>query len=106
MPTDELIATIDATWAGVVTWLEGHSLAQTVLCQFDFDLRTDIVLQIFTNLCLHKPHAIGDKTLHAFSMAITKLVSMCRQIIHTAAVYEEVIMTTVSLSFCIFIGRF
>jgi hypothetical protein len=30
MPTDELIATIDATWAGVVTWFEGHSLAQTV----------------------------------------------------------------------------
>jgi hypothetical protein len=30
MDPSELIATMDASLAGLVTWLEGHSLAQTV----------------------------------------------------------------------------
>ncbi|KAL3227940.1 hypothetical protein MRX96_003877 [Rhipicephalus microplus] len=41
----EHIGIIDSTLACLVTWLEGHSLAQTV----------------FTNLYLHKPHQVEDK---------------------------------------------
>uniref|UniRef100_A0A914WPD1 Protein MAK10 homolog n=1 Tax=Plectus sambesii TaxID=2011161 RepID=A0A914WPD1_9BILA len=73
MPHDELIATMDASFSGLVTWLEGHSLAQTV----------------FTNLCLHRPAAIKDQSLHAFCAGILRLVAMFKRIIETAAVFEE-----------------
>lgn len=69
----EQIGIIDATLACLVTWLEGHSLAQTV----------------FTNLYLHKPHLIQDRCIKAFSICIMKLVDIVREFINRAAVFEE-----------------
>jgi hypothetical protein len=57
-----------------VTWLEGHSLAQTV----------------FTNLYLHNPYEIEDKTIKAFGICMLKLVDIIRDSINRASVYEEV----------------
>ncbi|KAJ8304627.1 hypothetical protein KUTeg_018210 [Tegillarca granosa] len=48
----EVIGIIDATVACMVTWLEGHSLAQTV----------------FTNLYLHNPYIIEDRNVRATGM--------------------------------------
>lgn len=54
----ELIGLFDAIFACVISWLEGHSMAQTV----------------FTCLYLHHPHTIVDKTLKACCFGIHKLV--------------------------------
>jgi hypothetical protein len=56
----ERIGIIDATYACLVTWLEGHSLAQTV----------------FTNLYLHRPFNTHDFVIRGFSVAILKLVDL------------------------------
>ncbi|XP_064620991.1 N-alpha-acetyltransferase 35, NatC auxiliary subunit-like [Lineus longissimus] len=69
----EVIGIIDTTLACLVTWLEGHSLAQTV----------------FTNLYLHNPYEIEDKTIKAFSICTLKLVDIIRDRINRASVYEE-----------------
>ncbi|XP_041975143.1 N-alpha-acetyltransferase 35, NatC auxiliary subunit isoform X2 [Aricia agestis] len=69
----ELIGIIDATMACIVSWLEGHSLAQTV----------------FTNLYLHQPHSILNKTLKAYCIAIYKLLDCIRDCINKAQVFEE-----------------
>lgn len=69
----EQIGIIDATLACLVTWLEGHSLAQTV----------------FTNLYLHKPLLIEDKVIKAFSIYSLKLLDIIREFISKAAVFEE-----------------
>ncbi|KOB74609.1 putative MAK10-like protein, amino-acid N-acetyltransferase subunit [Operophtera brumata] len=60
------VSIIDATMACIVSWLEGHSLAQTV----------------FTNLYLHQPHSIHDKTLKAYCIAIYKLLDCIRDCIN------------------------
>ncbi|GAB6018981.1 hypothetical protein CHUAL_013993 [Chamberlinius hualienensis] len=70
---DEQIGIIDATLACLVTWLEGHSLAQTVL----------------TNLYLHEPYLIEDKCIKAFSICTLKLVELIRTFVSSAAVFEE-----------------
>ncbi|CAK1544585.1 unnamed protein product [Leptosia nina] len=69
----ELIGIIDATMACIVSWLEGHSLAQTV----------------FTNLYLHQPHSIPNKPLKAFCIAVYKLLDCIRDCINKAQVFEE-----------------
>ncbi|KAK5639210.1 hypothetical protein RI129_011702 [Pyrocoelia pectoralis] len=69
----ELIDIIDTTLACIVSWLEGHSLAQTV----------------FTNLYLHKPYSIEDRTLKVFSLAVYKVLEIIKEFIHKAIVYEE-----------------
>ncbi|XP_045447670.1 N-alpha-acetyltransferase 35, NatC auxiliary subunit [Melitaea cinxia] len=69
----EIIGIIDATVACIVSWLEGHSLAQTV----------------FTNVYLHQPHSIIDKPLKAFCIAVYKLLDCIRDCINKAQVFEE-----------------
>lgn len=73
LSTDEHIGIIDSTLACLVTWLEGHSLAQTV----------------FTNLYLHKPHMIEDKVMKAFSVCVLKMVDTIKNFVNKAAVFEE-----------------
>ena len=57
-----------------VTWLEGHSLAQTV----------------FTNLYLHDPYIIEDRCLKAFSIGMLKIIDHIRDRVNRASVFEEV----------------
>ena len=57
-----------------VTWLEGHSLAQTV----------------FTNLYFHSPLQIENRFLKAFSICMLKTVDVIRERINRAGVFEEV----------------
>lgn len=63
---DELIGIMDTTLACIVSWLEGHSLAQTV----------------FTNLYLHKPYQIEDKALRYFCLMVYKLLEVIKDYIH------------------------
>jgi len=67
------IGIIDETLSCLVTWLEGHSLAQTV----------------FTNLYLHHTDKIEDTTLKAFSIAVLKLVDIIKDFIAKGNVFEE-----------------
>ncbi|KAG5899726.1 hypothetical protein JTB14_030114 [Gonioctena quinquepunctata] len=69
----EIIGIIDSTLACLVSWLEGHSLAQTV----------------FINLYLHKPYMIEDRILKAFCLAVYKLLEIIKDLVHNAMVYEE-----------------
>ncbi|KAG8181137.1 hypothetical protein JTE90_002497 [Oedothorax gibbosus] len=73
LTVEEQIGIIDATLACLVTWLEGHSLAQTV----------------FTNLYLQKPHLVEDKIIQAFSIHSLKLLEVIREFVNKAGVYEE-----------------
>ncbi|GFY63350.1 n-alpha-acetyltransferase 35, NatC auxiliary subunit [Trichonephila inaurata madagascariensis] len=73
LTVEEQIGIIDATLACLVTWLEGHSLAQTV----------------FTNLYLQKPHLVEDKIIRAFSIHSLKLLDVIREFINKAGVFEE-----------------
>lgn len=70
---EEMIGIMDATLATLVTWLEGHSLAQTV----------------FTNLYLHNPYIINDRCLKAFSLVMLKIVDVIRERINRAGCFEE-----------------
>ncbi|XP_046961065.1 N-alpha-acetyltransferase 35, NatC auxiliary subunit isoform X1 [Vanessa cardui] len=69
----EIIGIIDATVACIVSWLEGHSLAQTV----------------FTNVYLHQPHSIINSPLRAYCIAVYKLLDCIRDCITKAQVFEE-----------------
>lgn len=69
----ENIGIIDTTLACLVSWLEGHSLAQTV----------------FTNLYLHKTHQVQDKIMKAFAVSIFKIIDVFKEIISKAQVFEE-----------------
>ena len=62
----EEIGIIDSTLSCLVSWLEGHSLAQTV----------------FTNLYLHKPHLIEDRVMKAFSISIFKIVDVIKDFVN------------------------
>lgn len=66
IPNSHLIGIIDTMLACIVSWLEGHSLAQTV----------------FTNLYLHKPYAIEDKVLKTFILSVYKLIDIIKDFIH------------------------
>lgn len=70
---EEKIGIIDDTFACLVTWLEGHSLAQTV----------------FTNLYLQNPPIIKDKTIRTLSYVTLRLVEIIRGIIVDSGVFEE-----------------
>ncbi|ESO92094.1 hypothetical protein LOTGIDRAFT_202629 [Lottia gigantea] len=70
---EDKLGIIDSTMACLVTWLEGHSLAQTV----------------FTNLYLHNPYIIEDRVLKAFSICMLKIVDIIRMRINIASVFEE-----------------
>lgn len=61
----ELIGIMDGIYACLVSWLDGHSLAQTM----------------FTCLYLHQPHNIEDKTLRAFCCAMHKLTQIIRKFV-------------------------
>lgn len=63
---EELIGIIDTTLACIVSWLEGHSLAQTV----------------FTNLYLHKPYTITNRCLKAFCILVYKLLEVIKDFVH------------------------
>jgi len=62
------------TFLSQATWLEGHSLAQTV----------------FINLYLHDPSQVNDRTLRTFCVCFLKLVDCIRDRINRAGVFEEV----------------
>ncbi|RWS18030.1 N-alpha-acetyltransferase 35: NatC auxiliary subunit-like protein [Dinothrombium tinctorium] len=70
---EEQIGIIDDTCGCLITWLEGHSLAQTV----------------FTNLYLHNPNAVEDKCIRAFSVVVLKLVAIVKDFVTKANVVEE-----------------
>ena len=69
----DLIGIFDETIACLVTWLEGHSLAQTV----------------FTNLYLHSPFEVTHPLLKAYSITVLKLVDVIKDFVAKGAVYEE-----------------
>ncbi|XP_075215671.1 N-alpha-acetyltransferase 35 isoform X2 [Lycorma delicatula] len=69
----EQISILDSTLACLVSWLEGHSLVQTV----------------FTNLYLHKPHCILDRPLKAFCICIYKIVDAIKDFVNRGLVFEE-----------------
>lgn len=69
----ELIGIMDSTMACFVSWLEGHSLAQTV----------------YTCLYMHNINAIGDKSMRAFCLGLNNVMRLAKEIILAAAVYEE-----------------
>lgn len=69
----ECIGIIDSTLACLVSWLEGHSLAQTV----------------FTNLYLHQPYQVQDRVMRAFSISFYKLIDIIKDFINGALVFEE-----------------
>lgn len=69
----ELIGITDTTLACLVTWLEGHSLAQTV----------------FTNLYTHNPALIEDRILKALTLAVLKMVDIIKDKVIKGAVFEE-----------------
>jgi N-alpha-acetyltransferase 35, NatC auxiliary subunit len=56
---------IDNSFACLVTWLEGHSLAQTV----------------FINLYAQQPNRIEDKYLKAFIITFLKVVDLIKDYI-------------------------
>ncbi|OTF70453.1 hypothetical protein BLA29_011894, partial [Euroglyphus maynei] len=70
---EELIGIIDDTFSCLVTWMNGHSLAQTM----------------FINVFLHNPKLICDKTLKTFCLTMLKIVDMINNFIGRASVYEE-----------------
>ncbi|XP_038078607.1 N-alpha-acetyltransferase 35, NatC auxiliary subunit-like isoform X1 [Patiria miniata] len=70
---DELVGIIDNTLACIATWLEGHSLAQTV----------------FTNLYTHNPDLIEDRCVRAFTLAVLKIVDIVKDKVVRASVFEE-----------------
>ncbi|XP_014293858.1 N-alpha-acetyltransferase 35, NatC auxiliary subunit [Halyomorpha halys] len=73
IPYGDQIAIIDTTWACIVSWLDGHSLVQTV----------------FTNLYLHNPHVIQDRPLKSFCIAVYKLIDIIKEFVSRGLVFEE-----------------
>uniref|UniRef100_A0A8C4RWM9 N-alpha-acetyltransferase 35, NatC auxiliary subunit n=1 Tax=Erpetoichthys calabaricus TaxID=27687 RepID=A0A8C4RWM9_ERPCA len=69
----ELIGIIDTCFCCLITWLEGHSLAQTV----------------FTCLYVHNPDEIEDPAMKAFALGILKICDIAREKVNKAAVFEE-----------------
>lgn len=71
---EERLGIIDETFACMATWLEGHSLAQTV----------------FTNLYLHNPGLINDRPMKTFCFAVLKIVDFIKQLVsNNASVIDE-----------------
>ncbi|CAL4107801.1 unnamed protein product, partial [Meganyctiphanes norvegica] len=70
---EELVGIMDSILACLVTWLEGHSAAQTIL----------------TCLYLHKPLSIEDRALRAFAIQTLKLIACINNTVHSGGVFEE-----------------
>jgi len=70
---NELCEIMDATLRCLVTWLEGHSTAQS----------------LFTNVYLHNPFIIEDVALKSFCIGILRLIDIVREIVNKSAAYEE-----------------
>lgn len=70
---EELIGILDELIACLVTWLDGHSLVQTV----------------FTCLYMHNPFIIEDPCLKAFCIAMLKTCDTIKTIVNRAQVFEE-----------------
>lgn len=79
----ESIGIIDSTLACLVSWLEGHSLAQTV----------------FTNLYLHRPQQVQDKVMKAFAVSVYKIIDIFKDFIGKALVFEEEDFQTMSYGY-------
>ncbi|GAB1298268.1 N-alpha-acetyltransferase 35, NatC auxiliary subunit [Apodemus speciosus] len=71
----ELIGIMDTCFCCLITWLEGHSLAQTV----------------FTCLYIHNPDFIEDPAMKAFALGILKICDIAREKVNKAAVFEELV---------------
>ncbi|MEE6459569.1 hypothetical protein FKM82_000658 [Ascaphus truei] len=69
----DLIGIMDTCFCCLITWLEGHSLAQTV----------------FTCLYVHNPDFIEDPAMKAFALGILKICDIAREKVNKAAVFEE-----------------
>lgn len=69
----ELIGIMDSMLGCFVSWLEGHSLAQTV----------------YTCLYMHDVNAIRDTSLKAFCFGLNNTMKVVKETILAAAVYEE-----------------
>uniref|UniRef100_F7FQU5 N-alpha-acetyltransferase 35, NatC auxiliary subunit n=1 Tax=Ornithorhynchus anatinus TaxID=9258 RepID=F7FQU5_ORNAN len=69
----ELIGIMDTCFCCLITWLEGHSLAQTV----------------FTCLYIHNPDFIDDPAMKAFALGVLKICDIAREKVNKAAVFEE-----------------
>lgn len=69
----EIIGIMDSMLACTVSWLEGHSLPQT----------------IYTCLYMHNINAIEDQSLKAFFFGMNNVMRIVKDIILAAAVYEE-----------------
>lgn len=83
LTSQEMIGIIDDTLACMVTWLEGHSMVQTV----------------FINLYLHDPQVIVDRTLKAFCVCVLRMVDLIRDRINRAGVFEEEDFQSLAYSF-------
>ncbi|CAJ0936403.1 unnamed protein product [Ranitomeya imitator] len=66
-----------------ITWLEGHSLAQTV----------------FTCLYVHNADFIEDPAMKAFALGILKICDIAREKVNKAAVFEEFSMQRLCVSY-------
>lgn len=79
----ELLGIIDELLACFVTWLDGHSLIQTV----------------FICLYTHDTSLIIDPVLRAICISVLKLVDVVRNMVGRAKVYEEEDFQTLSYGF-------
>lgn len=70
---NELIGIIDESYACLVTWLEGHSLVQTVM----------------TNIYLNEPEKIEDRCLRVFSLSILKITDYLDKLVQSLYCIEE-----------------
>nr|XP_009666285.1 PREDICTED: N-alpha-acetyltransferase 35, NatC auxiliary subunit-like [Struthio camelus australis] len=66
-----------------ITWLEGHSLAQTV----------------FTCLYIHNPDFIENPAMKAFALGILKICDIAREKVNKAAVFEEEVFQSMIYGF-------
>ncbi|KAK3732899.1 hypothetical protein QZH41_012670, partial [Actinostola sp. cb2023] len=73
LTSEELLGIMDELLACLVTWLDGHSLVQTV----------------FICLYMHDPFLIEDPCLKAFCIAVLKCCEFIRIAVNTAQVFEE-----------------
>ncbi|VDK54602.1 unnamed protein product [Gongylonema pulchrum] len=83
----EMIATMDAILASLMSWLEGNSIAQTV----NYWLKHRL-LQLLTCVFLSRANLVTDPLLSSFSYGILELTTLFRHVIQLASVYEEVVV--------------
>lgn len=72
---NEQIMIADRTLSCFVSWLEGHSLAQTV----------------FTNLYMHKPYLVECRPLKSFCISMYKIIDIIRDFVSRLVEYVRLI---------------